>query len=75
MERLGLKPREFAQAVGISPWSLYALWRKGKGPPFRTIAGHRIIEVEAGRRWLQEEAKEEALRAIAKHEDPDTKGI
>ena len=61
MERLGYKPREFAQAIGLSVWLLYRLWRDGEGPPYKVVGNHRIIEVEAGRRWLQEQDEKSSL--------------
>jgi hypothetical protein len=54
LERLSYSPREFAGAAGISPSLLYQMWRDGNGPPSRKLGKRRVIEAEAGRRWLAE---------------------
>jgi hypothetical protein len=52
IDRIGLSPREFAAATGLSVAMLYKLWRQNKGPPSRKIGTRRIIETDAGKRWL-----------------------
>jgi predicted DNA-binding transcriptional regulator AlpA len=52
IERLGLSPREFAAAAGLSIAMLYKLWRQNKGPPSTRLGTRRVIEVEQGRKWL-----------------------
>jgi len=52
LEIMAFTVPEFATAARISTAMLYKLWRQGKGPPFKMIGVRRVIEVEAGRRWV-----------------------
>ena len=36
----------------LSYSALYKMWREGTGPPSRKVGTRRIIEAEAGKRWL-----------------------
>jgi hypothetical protein len=57
---------EFCKRNGFSRGMLYALWRKGEGPPFLQIGDRRFVTREAGERWRRElEATTLAARRVA----------
>lgn len=53
--RLALSVEEFAQAVGLSAWTVHELCRRGQIPHVR-IGKRRLIPVATAIRWLDEKA-------------------
>ncbi len=51
-----MTPRELAKLVGYSPQSLELWRRKGRGPQFIRVSGHKGVRYPASsvRRWLEE---------------------
>ena len=55
MERLAYKPRDAAQAEGVSPPTLYK-WMHMEGFPVARIGGRTLFPVRAFERWLEQKA-------------------
>ncbi len=52
--RLAYSVPEFARAHGLSPRSVYQLWRAGRGPVRMRVGARVLISFEAAERWRRE---------------------